>query len=264
MNLIFIPNLIKGNSTTRKYVFLEWIILNYNFLNPLSKYKFVNTHKHKLKRLSVTNFLLNSNNNENILLKIKIVYINLAHRNDRKRQIIREFNNMGIFFAERFDAIKNNNGALGCAYSHLKVLELWNPEENEYLLVFEDDIVFDFELNEFLKLIQMFVADNNLDILCLGFNNYNEFSYNDYFKLTTNTQTASCYLVKSHMKTPLVENYKKSIYLLENNIDDEYAAIDQVWKKLQSDFNFVIPTKRVVFQRESYSDIESKVVDYGV
>lgn len=49
-------------------------------------------------------------------------YINLDHRTDRKEHVEKELNTIGIK-AERFNAIKMENGAIGCSMSHLKLLQ---------------------------------------------------------------------------------------------------------------------------------------------
>jgi uncharacterized protein YjaG (DUF416 family) len=67
------------------------------------------------------------------------------------------------------------------------------------------------------------------------------------------------------MREVMLNNFELSVQLLESNIDKIYRpAIDQVWKVLQKDYNFVIPKVRFAIQLESFSDIENKITDYGV
>jgi GR25 family glycosyltransferase involved in LPS biosynthesis len=49
-------------------------------------------------------------------------YINLLSRPDRKYHVERQLQSVGIS-AERFNAIKMSNGAIGCSMSHLKIIE---------------------------------------------------------------------------------------------------------------------------------------------
>ena len=49
-------------------------------------------------------------------------YINLDHRTDRKEHVEKELNIIGVN-ASRFEAIKMENGAIGCSMSHLKILQ---------------------------------------------------------------------------------------------------------------------------------------------
>ena len=66
-------------------------------------------------------------------------YINLASRPDRKQHVEEQLKIMGIQ-AERFNAIKLANGALGCSLSHLKCLETAKENNWSHLLVVEDDM----------------------------------------------------------------------------------------------------------------------------
>ena len=49
-------------------------------------------------------------------------YINLEHRKDRKEHVEEQLSKVGIN-ANRFNAIKMENGAIGCSMSHLKILQ---------------------------------------------------------------------------------------------------------------------------------------------
>lgn len=56
----------------------------------------------------------------------KVVYINLAKRTERRKSIEFQMEKMGIPEGKiiRFDAIENENGALGCVLSHIDVLKM--------------------------------------------------------------------------------------------------------------------------------------------
>ena len=83
-------------------------------------------------------------------------YINLINRTDRKSYIERELEKVGIK-AERFNAIKLQNGAIGCSMSHLKILQTAKQNGWDHVLICEDDIqflepaVFVNQMNSFLK-----------------------------------------------------------------------------------------------------------------
>ena len=71
----------------------------------------------------------------------KVVYINLAHRTDRKEQTEKHLTN--LFSSEkivRFEAIKHDNGAIGCTMSHISILEMAMKENWKNILILEDDI----------------------------------------------------------------------------------------------------------------------------
>ena len=50
-------------------------------------------------------------------------YINLEHRKDKNEINIKELKKIGINNPNRFNAIKKDNGAIGCYMSHLEVLK---------------------------------------------------------------------------------------------------------------------------------------------
>lgn len=265
-NLILVPNLLRGDANTFIYVLQSWLNNNLILLfTPLAKVFQLATLKRRIKSLNpiIDNF--HPIYKYNVLDQLDICYINLAHRQDRKIETIHELDKLGLENYSRFNAIKNTNGALGCAISHKNILENWTANRSRLLMVCEDDIEFNAPLEYLKKLLSEFNNDKNLDILCLSYNHFNEASYNKFFNLTSNTQTMSCYVVKPHVKETLLINFKLSVKLLEAGIDSQYkVAIDQVWKVLQKKYNFVIPKKRFAFQRQSYSDIENRVVDYKV
>ena len=68
-------------------------------------------------------------------------YINLEHRTDRKEHVELQLKTLGIE-ASRFDAIKMENGAIGCSLSHLKLLEQALENQYDHILIMEDDITF--------------------------------------------------------------------------------------------------------------------------
>lgn len=265
-NLLLLPQLLKGNGETRIYVLKSWINNNLTLLfYPLIKRFQRVILLSRLKNLKSLSDKITNHNMDSVLEKLDIFYINLEHRQDRDKEIIEEFNSLGHNNYTRFNAIRNTNGALGCALSHKTILGNWEANDSSLLMVCEDDLKFIGNLEELEDLMSKFINDKHLDILCLSHNHFNEVSYNKFFNLTSDTQTTSCYIVKPHMKEVLLDNFNLSVKLLEVGIDHQYSvAIDQVWKVLQKKYNFVIPKKRFAHQRESFSDIENRVVDYKV
>ena len=69
-------------------------------------------------------------------------YINLDHRTDRKEHVINQLTTLGLPTFERFNAIKMENGAIGCSMSHLKILQEAVKNNWDHLLIVEDDITF--------------------------------------------------------------------------------------------------------------------------
>ena len=204
-------------------------------------------------------------------------YINLDHRNDRKILVEEEFKKLGIDSFVRVPAIYTpDDGATGCLASHIKALET-APSGNDAIWICEDDIEFKVDRNTLDSIIMSFMI-SDAAVLCLGYNSRNEKEYSPLLNYTKDVQTASCYIIKSAFR-PILLNFWKSV--LEHRIHGvvhtykyiymslpihkaEYEVSDQSWKVLQNFYLFVIPKKHYVIQRSSYSDIEQRVVNYGV
>ena len=76
-------------------------------------------------------------------------------------------------------------------------MKLFDEKQEKQLMICEDDVSFIRSLDKTEVLLENSINDDNLDVHCLGFNNLNQYPYNDYFNLTSDAQTLSCYIVKS-------------------------------------------------------------------
>ena len=190
-------------------------------------------------------------------------YINLASRPDRKQHVEEQLKIMGIE-AERFNAIKLANGALGCSLSHLKCLETAKENNWSHLLVVEDDIKFlDPELFK-NQLNKFFVNHNNWDVVIVGGNNVPPYQkIDDTCVKVSSGQTTTGYLVNGHYFDTLIENFRTGIKkLIENPQSPVLYAIDKYWFNIQKIHNWFLIIPLTVTQREDYSDIEKKATNY--
>ena len=86
-----------------------------------------------------------------------VFFINLDTRPDRKSHVEIQLNNIGLNNHQRFNAIKMQNGAIGCSMSHLKLIETAKSNKWDHILIVEDDILFTnptlfrLQLNKFLS-----------------------------------------------------------------------------------------------------------------
>lgn len=193
----------------------------------------------------------------------EIVYINLNHRTDRKVDTENEFKDLGVYQYSRIEAIHNENGLLGCAKSHLKAIRS-NLNCEKLLMICEDDIEFNSSRDEIDNVIKEFGKNCKLSVLSLSYNIQNKVAISDKLSITNETQTMSCYIIKPKMFNIFIHFLEASIYFHENDIYFGYEALDQIWKKIQNDYIFSIPTKRLANQRKSYSDITHQIADYKV
>ena len=196
-----------------------------------------------------------------------IVYINLDHRADRRAEVEGELSRMGLS-GERFAAIKEHPGIVGCGKSHLAVLERAKERAKEQgwenVLILEDDFQFVVErevVEAHLK--AFFDLKIPYDVLMLSYAIDSKEPYNDIVCRATQAQTASGYLVHSRFYDTLIANLKEAIPLLISTGRHWDYANDQYWKRLQPTSQWFCMNTRIGMQRASYSDISGKFVHYG-
>ena len=190
-------------------------------------------------------------------------YINLLSRPDRKNHVENQLLSIGIN-AERFNAIKMKNGAIGCSISHLKIIEIAKKNNWDHVLIVEDDILFTKptmfieQFNKFLK------KHNDYDIVLIAGNNLPPYkTIDDTCVKVTQCQTTTGYLVKNHYFDTLIKNYKEGLLnLIKDPIKHRLFAIDKYWFNLQKKDKWYLITPLTVTQREDYSDIEKRPTNY--
>ena len=193
-----------------------------------------------------------------------IFYINLEHRTDRKEHVETELLKIGLI-GQRFNAIKMDNGAIGCSMSHLKLLQDAVKHNLEHILIVEDDItflnptLFINQINNFFKL-----HNNNWDVILFAGNNIPPYqNIDDTCIKVSRCQTTTGYLVNGHYIKILLQNVKMGLtQLLNNPFQRNLFAIDKYWFILQSVHNWYLIIPPTVVQQEGYSDIEKRVTNF--
>lgn len=193
-----------------------------------------------------------------------VFYINLDHRVDRKEHVETQLKSIGLN-GTRFNAIKMENGAIGCSMSHLKILEDAKRNKLEHVLIIEDDItflepeLFKNQINKFFEL-----HGNNWDVILFAGNNMPPYEViDDTCVKVSRCQTTTGYLVNGHYISALATNVKMGLtHLLTKPTEKPRYAIDKFWFILQEVSNWYLITPLTVVQREDYSDIEQKVTNY--
>ena len=193
------------------------------------------------------------------------LYINLASRTDRLQHVQQELKKMNIE-AERMNAIKMAEGAIGCTLSHIRCLELAKERQYPHVFIVEDDITF---LQPELLLENLKKFEENLelqrwDVLIIGGNNCPPYAtITDYCIRVGNNQTTTGYIVKSHYYDTLIANFKESAQMLMRNPHNKREfALDMYWKRLQQTGIWLMIVPATVTQYQDYSDIENRVVNY--
>jgi GR25 family glycosyltransferase involved in LPS biosynthesis len=190
-------------------------------------------------------------------------YINLLSRPDRKQHVEEQLQIIGLK-AERFNAIKLPNGAIGCSMSHLKCLETAKENNWPHVLIVEDDIKF-LDPNLFKTQLNTFLTKHNdWDVVIIGGNNVPPYQNIDETCVRVfSCQTTTGYLVNGHYFDTLIENFRTGIRkLLEHPTQHILYAIDKYWFQLQKKDKWYLIIPLTVTQREDYSDIEKRPTNY--
>lgn len=189
----------------------------------------------------------------------RVVYINLEERVDRKKEIQREL--LTTFPAkkiERFSAIRNSNGGIGCTMSHIAILEMAKRENWANVMIVEDDFVWINQATGFPVLETLLQKPYDVIVLTGTYIDMNK----DTFRLKS-CQTTTAYVVAQQYYDTLLTNYKEGLALLQQTGTYTKYALDQYWKLLQPVGLWYCVNPILGFQRPGYSDIERKVVNYS-
>lgn len=199
-----------------------------------------------------------------LLETIKVVFINLDRRTDRRVQTELQLTKLGVGNVERFRAVPHENGSLGCARSHLQVISDFGSQNGELLMVCEDDVQIDCTREEFEATVQEFVSHPELDILCLGFRlRAPSLPVTHRLRIANNIQTTLCYIVKLQAREKLELSFRRSENMLAKGCSPLEGSIDQQWKQEQSrDLLFCVPRKNMILHRPSFSDVAKQNKDY--
>ena len=180
----------------------------------------------------------------------KVVYINLDHREDRKKSMEEQ---LRVFPSEkvvRFSAIKDDDGALGCCKSHIAVLEMAMRNKWKNVLILEDDAVWN-KFEEGYALLEKLVK-KPYDVILLG-SSCTKFD-KDTYKLQEG-YTTTAYLVSNHYYDILLHNFKNSLQRLMDTHLMYVYAIDIFWISLQKRDNWYCVIPCLMYQMVSWSDI---------
>jgi hypothetical protein len=202
----------------------------------------------------------------------QIFYINLDKRLDRKAEIENELHTkFNCTKAIRVPGICQDGvrGIYGCTMTHITLFRRMIEAGWNTMMVFEDDCEMLTSINEIEPYINSFLADEKLDILCIGNSCGINEPYNQLLNRCYNTQTTSCYIIKKQFVSTLLGVYfddpDKALTMTPDNCptwSSHLSYIDVGWFPLQKTHMFVMPNKRQVQQRASFSDITNKFEQY--
>ena len=196
-------------------------------------------------------------------------YINLDERKDRYNHFEKlKRHNLFLKNINRFSAIKNSNGALGCTMSHYNALKIAYEKykNDECIVIFEDDfcILNENIFNDFINDFEL--IKNNKDWSIITFTRRSGTYYGKYdnkFNYIKGTQTMSGYIIKTIFIQSLINKLEIGITNMKNGLSEHNNTCDQIWKSLQNENNFIYYNNVFAGQLPSYSNLEKCVVNYN-
>lgn len=185
-----------------------------------------------------------------------VLFINLDSRTDRRTHFELQFSEIG-FHPQRFAAIQNARGAIGCTMSHIACMETAIQNNWDHVLVCEDDATI-INPGQLVHQVNHFFQrfNDSWDVLLLAGNNYQPFRQESSEAVrVANCQTTTAYLVRRPYFETLLANFKEGLSKLK--------AVDQYWKLLQRTDRWYLIVPISVIQRSDFSDISKRHVDYS-
>ena len=198
----------------------------------------------------------------------RIVYINLDRRTDRRQQLEAELQRLEVPAAkvERFAAIEHAEGCIGCSCSHLAVLQRARREGWPNVLVLEDDFCAKADTAQLQAQLADLFRLPGFDVFMLAYH-IPDADHDGSAGLvpTQNAQTTAGYLVHGDFYDALIDNVAAGLAQLQRKPWRHWDfAVDQYWKRLQTEARWFHAVPRLGFQRASYSDCAQQFTDYGV
>jgi len=193
----------------------------------------------------------------------KIYCINLKKRMDRWEETVKIFREHRLI-VDRFEAIDGDNiifdnnkmispGEYGCLMSHLNIIHNACINGYDKILIFEDDIELHENFNE-ISIKFMEEVPSNWDMIYFGANTIN----NKSVAITEHVSSASR-LLGGHAYGV---NSRIFHYLMEK-ICNEPFPVDKIYSDQHIYMNTFLCNPIVVWQRQGWSDINNKFVDYN-
>lgn len=194
-----------------------------------------------------------------------VLYINLEKRKDRRTHVEKELESLGIpkQKIERYKAIENKNGAIGCTLSHIMCLKIAIQRGLKNVMIVEDDICFTDK--EFFRSSFPKIFNYSFDVFMLGVNLFDYEPIDETMIRVLGAGTTTGYIVQSHYFETLLSNYKQGLeLLLKTNDKSQYCIDSYTIRTLQHIDRWMTFKNLTVTQVYDYSDIESRNVSYDV
>jgi hypothetical protein len=193
-----------------------------------------------------------------------VYVINLDSRPDRMMNFRESMRSLGLLDHEidekiiRFPGVIPPSGAgpLGCTLSHLEIVRDAKRRGYEKILVFEDDAEPFAESLSYFNDVADDINSQDWDVYYLG--------YNSHTRLGLHSKNS---LVARELFSTHAIAYRSSFFdrFINDHRHDKIKIFD-VWisEEVQTSMRCLASYPMLFIQRESYSDIEKKNVNYGI
>jgi len=196
------------------------------------------------------NFNNQSKNYQGLNRVEMIGFINLDNRPDRLKLIENQLRSHDIdrYKIKKFPGhYTPKNGHIGCARSHLDVLEYANQNNLKNILILEDDFQFAGNPKETHQTLNKFfdqIPSDEWDVVFLT-HGYGKLSPTavPFLNKINDAVCGAGYLVNQHYYPQMIANLEESLANLREDIFEGQYCFDQLWHKLQAKDNwfFLIP-----------------------
>jgi glycosyl transferase, family 25 len=198
----------------------------------------------------------------------KIIYINLEKRTDRNQEILEELQQFDIpkDKIERFNAIEDEYGFIGCTKSHLQILKLAKERNYENILIFEDDFHFIIHKKSFHNKLNTFFKNYHkiFDVVMLAYNLSESEPKDDLVGYARKAQAPSAYIINRRILDELIIVMEEGLQKLINTHHHWLYMNDTSWFELQKTKEWYYFIERMGKQRPGYSNLTNQYMDYGI
>jgi len=145
--------------------------------------------------------------------------------------------------------VKSRN--LGCTTSHVNIIKEVKRLGKENVLIFEDDVMFDDRIHDYIDIINNFIKDNVWDLFYLGGNHEgNVEKVNDNIMRVNKTKTTHAYAINKTCFDNII------------NWNINMPVDDMLIKHIQRKKNSYCIYPRLALQRPGYSNIMNGFRDH--
>ena len=192
-----------------------------------------------------------------------VLYINLEHREDRKKSILKQIQKIGIDESKIHHILGVYNkecGHIGCGQSHINALDLAIQNNWNRILILEDDFRFNVTAGVFDAYMKE-ATQVRWDVLLLAKGHFSGGENIGHLQKVKSCTTSSGYIVQNHYYETLRANFLDSINCMKDQLEKHIRSHTEPWKTIGREFDTIEITEET---RIRYGDLRGKWVEKSV